>query len=273
VAVHIDSAGAIWAAGDDGSLRVLEDAWRDLPLPTETPEVTGFRSLADGTLVAEGRSRVWQLHDETWETFVDISNTCFRSLRLSEPFGSLRFVSCRYYPMTSSFELPTDGGPIALAPGPAFTVAAGGVWVVSEHEMYATASLGEPSFFEGGDYQLEESWRPVELPAGVGLPTAYAELGDGTLLGVGPAGLIVRFAGGTAVVEDSGTTADLSAAWGTPEDGRYVVGAGGTVLFDDGSGWRPLPTDAAEDLLAVHGRTGGSVVVAGTHGFVALIER
>jgi hypothetical protein len=49
-------------------------------------------------------------------------------------------------------------------------------------------------------------------------------------------------------------------------DGLYAVGHSGQILFRGETGWATMLSGAEQNLIGVHGRSGGRVVIAGAQG-------
>lgn len=63
--------------------------------------------------------------------------------------------------------------------------------------------------------------------------------------------------------DDAGTPSNLFAVWGSDATSIWAVGAGGTVLFYDGTSWTRQATPTDQQLTAVWGVPGGEVWAAG----------
>jgi hypothetical protein len=84
---------------------------------------------------------------------------------------------------------------------------------------------------------------------------------------------VISLNGGSWAVQETGVSEDLVAVWGNDVDGLYAVGSSGRILFHDATGWRALPSGSEQNLISVHGRRGGRVVVAGAEGALYEILR
>ena len=62
---------------------------------------------------------------------------------------------------------------------------------------------------------------------------------DGEVFAVGMGGTILHDGGQGWTVQDSGTSADLMAVWGTSSTNVYAVGSN-VILKYDGTGWTPI---------------------------------
>ena len=72
----------------------------------------------------------------------------------------------------------------------------------------------------------------------------------------------------------SPTAHRLLGVWGSGPDDVFAVGARGTILHYDGTGWSGLPSSTARDLFTVTGSLDGrTVVAAGASGAVVVLRR
>jgi hypothetical protein len=88
---------------------------------------------------------------------------------------------------------------------------------------------------------------------------------------VGPGGTILAFDGEEWTLEDSGTSEDLHAIYGTSVDELFVAGDGG-ILRRDGTSWARF-ADADQPLRGLWTQANRPLYVAGDHSYVARFER
>ncbi|HOU53317.1 MAG TPA: IPT/TIG domain-containing protein [Myxococcota bacterium] len=102
---------------------------------------------------------------------------------------------------------------------------------------------------------------------------ALATLGDGTVIGVGDRGLVVRMVGDSArTVQPAPTDRDLLGV-GTVLGLPLVVGSWGTALLGDSQGtFLPLDTGVQQDLHSVALLPDGSIVLGGTGGALVRVD-
>ncbi len=150
-----------------------------------------------------------------------------------------------------------------------------GGWGISEASVVLCTDEG--TIIE----QVDNDWvsqTVVTETSTVPLPlfSVWSSTAGADLITVGLGGSIFRRAAGedTWAQEPSGVRQDLYGLYGTGPDDVFAVGARGTILHYDGTGWSGLPSSTARDLFTVTGSLDGrTVVAAGAGGAVVVLRR
>ena len=65
-----------------------------------------------------------------------------------------------------------------------------------------------------------------------------------------------------------GTFNDLYGVWGSSSSNVYAVGAGGTILHNNGAGWSPVSSGTSNDLSSIWGSSANNVFAVGAGGLI-----
>ena len=136
-------------------------------------------------------------------------------------------------------------------------------------DVYAVGSAGTIIHFDGA------LWSDVDtgLDAFDNLTFRGAWGEDGHLFVVGGDGVILHKAGPQWGQEDTLTTNDLSAVWGSSLVDVYVAASGGNMLRRIGGAWSSEQLSSASvELTCVHGYDNKSVFSGGTKGVLLVLE-
>jgi hypothetical protein len=125
------------------------------------------------------------------------------------------------------------------------------VWGSDETDVFAVGNKGTILHYDGVDWSQMTSGA-TDVLAGVWGKTAT------DVWAVGYNGTILYYDGNAWSPQDSGVSAYFQSVWGTP-DGVFVVGTGGTVLYQGAQG----PTTAAINGTATAVIAGKTVPVSG----------
>lgn len=230
-----------WQETNEIDLEVMADlrALIEISDWSEDRSYTHAAAGAGGTVVAWGSD--WNADGETFVDVFDVGDADLNAIAVVE----------------DSWWVVGDGGAAAVSGD------RGGSWSTVDlagttSDLYGITMAGALLVAVGEDVvvvrQPDGTWMQVEPPSGTWGSLRAVHYDGERLYAVGLSGVIwsTEDPNGLWVVENAGSTDDL---WdvGTrflSTEQTVVVGAGGTVLFHDESGWTRGDTNVSEDLIA-----------------------
>jgi photosystem II stability/assembly factor-like uncharacterized protein len=139
------------------------------------------------------------------------------------------------------------------------------VWGTATDDVYA---MGSGSGAASNAYHWDGfSWTPVETHTLDGVARVFGV--DSEVIAVGQAGLIHRKSGAEFLPDVGGLTADLEAAWVSPDGLQaFAVGDFGTILHFEHGKWTSMESGTTQNLRGLGGVCSCSLLAVGESGVI-----
>jgi hypothetical protein len=274
--VYVMGRNKIVAAGEQGTVLFSDgtratDTSTDAGMPLRVPEYYGVVETDEETTVCGDRGIARALRAGHWTA--DDSGTSNRILTMFRPtptliYGAGEGGTVIRRPVGTSHWQSID----VHAPADAKIT---GSWAISPTAIALATDKGV--IIESSDKGGWTSQTVTTNTSSTPLPlfAVWSSTKGADLVAVGLGGSIFRRRAGESTwqQEKSGVTQDLYGVFGTKNDQVYAVGARGTILLYDGTGWNGVTSGTSNDLFGIHGLADGSYYAAvGTLGTILVFD-